>query len=85
MIMNKLKWISLGIGFAAGALVATLVSGRPSFIRTGVTAVLGKGLTAKRSVESLLEVGKENLTDLVAEADQKAKDSQAAESSVKGE
>jgi hypothetical protein len=83
--MNKLKWISLGIGFAAGALVATLVSGRPSFLRTGVTAVLGRGLAAKRSVETLLEVGKENLTDIVAEADQQAQDRQAADASEKGE
>jgi hypothetical protein len=76
--MNKLKWISLGIGFAAGALVTTLVSGKPSLLRTGTTALLSRGISAKRKVETLVEVAKENITDIVAEADQKAQDRQAS-------
>ena len=76
--MNKLKWISLGIGFVAGALVTTLVSGRPSLLKTGTTALVSRGISAKRKVENLVEVAKENISDLVAEADQKAQERQAA-------
>jgi hypothetical protein len=78
--MNKIKWISFGIGALAGIVASTLVSGRPSLLRTGTTSVISHGITAKRKIETLVGVAKENLTDLVAEADQKAQDRQSKSS-----
>jgi hypothetical protein len=80
---NKWKWISFGVGVVAGAALATLVSGRPSYLKAGTTAVLSHGITAKRKVESLVETAKENISDIVAEADQKAQDRQAKKASEK--
>ncbi|MDR2460223.1 MAG: DUF1490 family protein [Deltaproteobacteria bacterium] len=74
--MNKIKWIFLGIGVVVGAITTTLVSGRPSPLRSGVTEAISYGITAKRKVESALEKGKENVSDIIAEADQKAQDRQ---------
>ncbi|MDR2351861.1 MAG: DUF1490 family protein [Deltaproteobacteria bacterium] len=76
--MNKWKWLAFGIGFVAGAVATTLVSGQPSPLRKATTYVLGLGLTAKRKVETFIEVSKENLSDIVAEADQSAQDRQSS-------
>jgi hypothetical protein len=76
--MNKWKWIYLGVGVLVGALGTALVSGRPSPLRTGATTLLSHGISAKRKIETLAEVAKENVSDIVAEADQKAQDRQAA-------
>ncbi|MDR1041907.1 MAG: hypothetical protein LBR80_17430 [Deltaproteobacteria bacterium] len=78
---NKWKWISFGAGILAGALVTTLTSGRPSYLKSGATTVLSHGITAKRKVEALVETAKENIGDIVAEADQKAQDRQAQKAS----
>ncbi|MDR2350572.1 MAG: hypothetical protein LBF41_08160 [Deltaproteobacteria bacterium] len=77
--MNKVKWITFGIGAVAGIVVSTLVSGRPSVFRNALTSILGYGINAKQKVENLAGVAKENLTDIVAEGDQKAQDLQAGQ------
>ncbi|MDR1165278.1 MAG: DUF1490 family protein [Deltaproteobacteria bacterium] len=76
--MNKWKWIMLGVGFVAGTVITTLVSGKPSPLRVGATTLLSHGIAAKRKVETLAEIAKENISDIVAEADQKAQDRQSA-------
>ncbi|MDR3153327.1 MAG: hypothetical protein LBW85_03425 [Deltaproteobacteria bacterium] len=78
---NKWKWISFAAGVLAGAAVTALTSSRPSYLKTGATAVLSRGITAKRKVEAVLETAKENISDIVAEADQKATDRQAKKAS----
>jgi gas vesicle protein len=78
---NKWKWISFGVGALVGAAVTTLTSGRPSYLRSGATAALSHGITAKRKVEALVGTAKENISDIVAEADQKAQDRQAKKAS----
>lgn len=69
--MNKWKWLSFGIGVLVGAVGASIVSSRPSFIRDSASTALSHGITVKRKVQSLAEAAKENLSDLVAEAEQK--------------
>jgi hypothetical protein len=80
---NKWKWISFGAGVLAGVVVTSLTSGRPSYLRSGATVALSHGITAKRKVEAMVETAKENISDIVAEADQKAQDRQARKSSAK--
>jgi hypothetical protein len=75
--MIQWKWISFGIGVLVGAVGASLVSSRPSFIRGGASTVLSHGINAKRTVQGWAAAGRENLEDLVAEADQKLQDRQA--------
>ncbi|MDR2368878.1 MAG: hypothetical protein LBF58_12385 [Deltaproteobacteria bacterium] len=79
-MLSKWKWISFGIGVIAGAIGATVISSRPSYIKDGATTLLSHGLTAKRKLQSLGGAAKENLEDLVAEADQKAQDRANAKS-----
>ncbi|MDR1037251.1 MAG: DUF1490 family protein [Deltaproteobacteria bacterium] len=78
---NKWRWISFGVGVLAGAAVTALTSGRPSYLKSGATAVLSHGITAKRKVEAIVETARENIGDIVAEADQKAQDRQAKKAS----
>ncbi|MDR0622154.1 MAG: hypothetical protein LBJ61_09805 [Deltaproteobacteria bacterium] len=73
-MLNKWKWISFGIGVVVGAIGATVVSSRPSYIKDGATTILSHGITAKRKLQALGSSAKENLEDLVAEADQKVQD-----------
>jgi hypothetical protein len=77
IMWNKWKWISFGAGVLIGAAVTTLTSGRPSYLRAGATAALSHGITAKRRIEALVGTAKENISDIVAEADQRAEDRQA--------
>ncbi|MDR1607410.1 MAG: hypothetical protein LBT38_03270 [Deltaproteobacteria bacterium] len=72
------KWLSFGIGLLVGAVGASLVSSRPTFIRDGASTVLSHGIHAKRKVQGWAAAGRENLEDLVAEADQKLQDRQSA-------
>ncbi|MDR1870619.1 MAG: hypothetical protein LBS60_01615 [Deltaproteobacteria bacterium] len=71
------KWISFGVGVVVGAVAASLVSSRPTFIRDGASTVLSHGLNAKRKIQGLAAAARENVDDLVAEADQKLQDRQA--------
>ena len=75
--MTKWKLITFGLGLLAGAAAPRFFTKRPSFVRNAATTVLSYGITAKRKVETLAELAKENITDLVAESDQKAQDRQA--------
>ncbi|MDR0549815.1 MAG: hypothetical protein LBI10_10465 [Deltaproteobacteria bacterium] len=77
------KWISFGIGVLVGAVGASLVSSRPTFIRDGASTVLSHGIHAKRKIQGLAAAGRENLEDLVAEADQKLQDRQAQANAAK--
>ncbi|MDR2405482.1 MAG: hypothetical protein LBE27_03830 [Deltaproteobacteria bacterium] len=74
--MTKWKIITFGIGLVAGAITTSFFTKRPTFVRDTATTVLSYGITAKRKVETLAELAKENITDLVAESDQKAQDRQ---------
>ncbi|MDR3205057.1 MAG: hypothetical protein LBV23_10015 [Deltaproteobacteria bacterium] len=76
--MNQWKWLAFGIGVVVGAIGATVVASRPSYIKDGATSVLSYGLTAKRKVQGALSAAKENVEDLVAEADQKAQNRENA-------
>jgi hypothetical protein len=73
-MLSKWKWISFGVGVVVGAIGATVVSSRPSYIKDWSTTVLSHGLTAKRKLQAVAGSAKENLEDLVAEADQKTQD-----------
>jgi hypothetical protein len=73
-MFSKWKWLSFGIGVVVGAIGATVISSRPSYIKDGATTVLSHGLVAKRKLQALAGSAKENLEDLVAEADQKVQD-----------
>ncbi|MDR1656346.1 MAG: hypothetical protein LBT47_02160 [Deltaproteobacteria bacterium] len=72
--MNKFKWLAFGIGVVVGAIGATVIASRPSYIKEGTTTLLSYGLQGKRKLQSAAGVAKENLEDLVAEADQKVQD-----------
>ncbi|MDR0356300.1 MAG: hypothetical protein LBJ64_11310 [Deltaproteobacteria bacterium] len=74
-MFSQWKWLSFGIGVLAGAIGATIISSRPSYIKDGATTVLSHGITAKRKLQSMAGAAKENIEDLVAEAGQKAQDS----------
>ena len=67
-----------GLGVLVGAVGCAAFAGRPSRIKDGTSTVLSHGLAAKRKAQSLMETAKENIDDLVAEADQKLQDRQAA-------
>jgi hypothetical protein len=77
-MLNHWKWIAFGVGVVVGAVGATVLSSRPSYIKDGATTVLSHGLTAKRKLQALAGAAKENVEDLVAEADQKAQNRQNA-------
>ncbi|MDR2442248.1 MAG: hypothetical protein LBE31_01850 [Deltaproteobacteria bacterium] len=72
--MNRFKWLAFGIGVVVGAIGATVISSRPSYIKDGATTLLSYGIQGKRKLQSAAGVAKENLEDLVAEADQKVQD-----------
>ena len=63
-----------GLGVLVGAVGAAVFSGRPSRVKDGASTVLSHGLAAKRKVHSIMETARENIDDLVAEADQKLQD-----------
>ncbi|MDR2338998.1 MAG: hypothetical protein LBF40_02530 [Deltaproteobacteria bacterium] len=75
--MTKWKIITFGVGLVVGAVATSFFTKRPAFVRDTATTLLSYGITAKRKVETLAEQTKENITDLVAESDQKAQDRQA--------
>jgi hypothetical protein len=76
--MFKWKLITFGLGLAAGVAATGFFTKRPAFVREAATTVLSYGIAAKRKVETLAELAKENISDLVAESDQKAQDRQTA-------
>jgi gas vesicle protein len=76
MTLTKWKIIAFGIGALAGAAATSFFTKRPTFVRDTATTALSYGITAKRKIETLAELAKENITDLVAESDQKAQDRQ---------
>jgi gas vesicle protein len=63
-----------GVGVIVGAVGHAALSGRPSRIKEGAATILSHGLAAKRKAKSLVETAKENIEDLVTEADQKLQD-----------
>jgi hypothetical protein len=65
---KKWKVLYFGLGFAAGLGVSSLFSEK-GIARSVATKVLSYGLAAKRKIETLAELGKESVGDLVAEAD----------------
>ena len=67
-----------GLGVLVGAVGFAALSGRPSRVKDGAATVLSHGLAVKRKAQSLVETAKENIDDLVAEADQKLQDRNAA-------
>jgi len=67
-----------GLGVLVGAVGFAAFSGRPSRIKDGTSTVLSHGLAAKRKAQSIMETARENIDDLVAEADQKLQDRQTA-------
>lgn len=63
-----------GLGVLVGAVGAAALAGRGSAVKDGASTLLSHGLAAKRKAQVLVETAKENLEDLVAEADQKLQD-----------
>jgi hypothetical protein len=74
MNLSQFKWLAFGIGVVVGAIGATVVASRPSYVKDGATTLLSYGLQGKRKLQAAAGVAKENLEDLVAEADQKVQD-----------
>lgn len=65
-----------GLGVVVGAVGFAAFSGRPSRVKDGASTVLSHGLAVKRRAQAMMETARENIDDLVAEADQKLKDRQ---------
>ena len=74
MTFAQFKWVAFGIGVVVGAIGATVVASRPSYIKDGASTLLSYGSQGKRKIQSAAGGAKENLEDLVAEADQKIQD-----------
>ena len=74
MTFSQFKWLAFGIGVVVGAIGATVLASRPSYIKDGASTILSYGIQGKRKIQSAAGVAKENLEDLVAEADQKVQD-----------
>ena len=74
MTFTQFKWLAFGIGVVVGAIGATVVASRPSYIKDGATTLLSYGIQGKRKIQSAAGVAKENIEDLVAAADQKVQD-----------
>ena len=60
-----------GLGALAGVIGATLVSRKEGGLKDGATTILSHGMALKRRAQSAMETTKENIDDLVAEADHK--------------
>jgi hypothetical protein len=84
-MLSKWKIITFGLGVLAGAAATSFFTKHPSFVRNSATTVLSYGIAAKRKVETLAELAKENITDLVAESDQKAQNRQACQQEKAGD
>ncbi|UQZ88204.1 hypothetical protein C4J81_02840 [Deltaproteobacteria bacterium Smac51] len=67
-----------GLGVLVGAIGATALSSRPSRLKDGAATVLSHGMAVKRKAQTVVETARENIEDLVAEADQKLAERQAA-------
>ena len=67
-----------GLGVLVGAVGVAAFSGRPSRVKEGASTILSHGLAAKRKAQSVVETARENIEDLVAEADQKLQARQTA-------
>ncbi len=76
--MYKWRIAMFGLGVLVGAVGAAVFSGRSVRVKDGASTVLSHGLAAKRKAHSIMEAAKENIDDLVAEADQKLQDRQTA-------
>ena len=74
MTFAQFKWLAFGIGVVVGAIGATVVASRPSYIKDGASTLLSYGIQGKRKIQSAAGVAKDNLEDLVADADQKIQD-----------
>jgi hypothetical protein len=74
--MFKWKLIFMGIGLVAGVASSSLFSKRPAIVRDTATTVISYGLSAKRKIDRVAALAKENIGDLVAESDQKAQERQ---------
>jgi hypothetical protein len=77
-MLSKWKWLAFGVGVVVGAIGATVISSRPSYVKDGAATVLSYGLAAKRKLQSGASMAKENVEDLLAEADQKIQERQNA-------
>lgn len=69
-----------GLGVLVGAVGMAAFSGKPSRVKDGASTVLSHGLAVKRKAQSMVETARENIEDLVAEADEKL---QARQNEVK--
>ena len=67
-----------GLGVLVGAIGVSALSGRPSRLKEGASTVLSHGLAVKRKAQTVMETARENVEDLVAEADQKLRDRKTA-------
>ena len=67
-----------GLGVLVGAIGCATLSSRPSRVKNGASTILSHGLAVKRKAQSMVETAKENIDDLVAEADQKLQERQQA-------
>jgi hypothetical protein len=74
MSFSQFKWLAFGLGVVVGAIGATVVASRPSYIKDGATTLLSYGIQGKRKIQSAAGVAKENIEDLVNAADQKVQD-----------
>ncbi|MDR2200094.1 MAG: hypothetical protein LBR53_11710 [Deltaproteobacteria bacterium] len=72
----KWKLLFAGLGFIAGIGAASFFARRPAFVRNAASTLLSYGIAAKRELETVTELAKENISDLVAEAELKADDRQ---------
>jgi hypothetical protein len=70
--MNKWKILYFGLGFVAGLGAASFFGSRKGIVRSAASTVLSYGLNAKRKIEAFALKGKENISDLVAESEDKA-------------
>ncbi|MDR2352010.1 MAG: hypothetical protein LBF22_02405 [Deltaproteobacteria bacterium] len=71
--MTKWKLVLLGIGFVAGLGSASLLGSRKGLVRGAASTLLSYGMDAKRKVEIMAEKGKESISDLVAESEEKTR------------
>ncbi len=72
--------VAIGVGIAIGALGALLVKKDKTTIRGFATDVISQGIDFKEKAMTLVEGAKEAMSDLVAEAAEKQKQREKADS-----
>ncbi|MDR2339701.1 MAG: hypothetical protein LBF40_06185 [Deltaproteobacteria bacterium] len=69
--MSKWNYIFFGLGFLAGIGATAVLKGRGGFLRDKASSAMSYGIGAKRKIESIAGIAKENMADLLAESDEK--------------